>query len=113
MGSEMCIRDSPIHEVWCKDKREKKGLDKVQAFLSHLQWQKIGEAKGGITWMELYILYAIHGGSKDYEEDRRQQLLSSPPMLQKAMADFKKQVRKINTLQLRKSKRGTWKRPTP
>ena len=62
----------------------------VQSFLNKMRWRS-GEAKeGGITWIELYALYSIHGGSKDEEERRKADPLRPPPMLQGQVAEFKK-----------------------
>ena len=46
--------------------------------------------------MELFILYSIHGGSKDEREAAKAEKLRRRPMLQKQLADFKKAARKIN-----------------
>ena len=71
----------------------------MQAFLSKLEWRKVDDVQGGITWLELFILHAIHGGTceEEEEEGRRAAKLKTPQMLQKQIALFKKDVRKINT----------------
>ena len=57
-------------------------------------WKSEEAKEGGITWIELYALYSIHGGSKDEEERKKADPLKLPPMLQGQVAEFKKAVRK-------------------
>ena len=38
---------------------------KIQRFLEGIEWSNTEEEKGGIIWVELYMLYAIHGGNKE------------------------------------------------
>ena len=96
----------PIHSVWCSSKEEAAQIAKVQSFLDHLDLQEKEDGSGGITWLELFILYNIHGGSKDEMEAVRAERLSRRPMLQKQIAEFKKVVRKINTYSI--SEGHTW-----
>ena len=49
-----------------------------------------------MTWIELYALYAIHGGSQDEDDRRRKEPCKKPPMLKEQMNAFKKTVREIN-----------------
>ena len=63
----------PVHQVWCESGKEDKYTEKVRSFLSELRWLEEEHADGGITWIELYALYSIHGGSKDEEERRRRE----------------------------------------
>ena len=51
----------PVHQVWCEDEKEDKYTEKVRSFLSELRWLKEEPKEGGITWIELYALYSIHG----------------------------------------------------
>ena len=53
-------------------KKEEITIAKIQSFFSHLSWKCQDEGAGGITWNELYALYALHGGNKDEEEDLKQ-----------------------------------------
>ena len=64
-----------------------------------MTWEKeesrTSSAEGGITWIELYAIYTVHGGGK---EDRRQQEedpLKKTQMLQPKIAELKNVVRKI------------------
>ena len=48
-----------------------------------MEWRKDeGEDEGGCTWVELYALYAIHGGEEDEESERTNDPLKKPQMLQ-------------------------------
>ena len=89
------IKMHPIHQQWCKNEEEHKYTRGVQGFLSRLKWRSEENKEGGITWIELYALYSIHGGSRDEEERRTADPLKKPPMLQAQVAEFKKSVRKI------------------
>ena len=51
-----------------KINRKEERARKVQNFVGNLGWQKKEDARGGITWIELYALYSIHGGIEDEEE---------------------------------------------
>ena len=90
------VKMHPIHMVWCKDRKEWAETMKVQEFLKHLRWQEAETGEGGITWLELFALYSVHGGSKDEEDRRTNDRLRAPPMLQMQLATFKKAARKIN-----------------
>ena len=72
----------PTHKVWCKDEKEERHTSKVQSFLSKLRWQKDESCEGGITWIELYALHSIHGGSQDEDTRREKEPCKKPPMLQ-------------------------------
>ena len=63
--------------------------------MERIEWKKGEEEDGGVTWIELYALYVIHGGNADEEEERSKDVLNKPPLLQKQLADFKKAVRKV------------------
>ena len=69
---------------------------KVQNFLERLRWQEEESGKGGLTWIELYSLYSIHGGNREVEVKRKKDVLKVAPMLQIQLAEFKKAVREIN-----------------
>ena len=59
-----------LDEQWCTNKEEERHAGKVQHFLRNLGWQRKEDARGGITWIELYALYSIHGGIEDEEENK-------------------------------------------
>ena len=84
----------PIHQQCCKDEGEHRYTKGVQGFLRRLRWKSEEGKEGGITWIELYALYSIHGGSTDEERRRKADPLKTPPMLQEQVAEFKKAVRK-------------------
>jgi len=86
----------PLHRVWSADDQQAAFNRKVQSFLSHLIWQEDEKPEGGITWIELYALYSIHGGSRDEKKRRSKEVLKRPPMLKAQLAQFKKAVRKLN-----------------
>ena len=62
--------------------------------------------QGGITWLELYILYSIHGGTIDEELARKAAKLKTPQMLQKQVADFRKDIRNLNSYTVQENQ--TW-----
>ena len=38
----------------------------IHSFLGWIKWRaEEGEEEGGITWLELYLLYSRHGGNED------------------------------------------------
>ena len=78
----------PIHKVWCKDEKEDRYTGKVTSFLSELRWQKEESDEGGITWIELYALYSIHGGSQDEDERRKREPCKQTPMLKEQVNAF-------------------------
>ena len=50
------------------DEDEKAQLERVRCFMKKMKWTAIEEEDDetvGITWLELYIYYAIHGGCKE------------------------------------------------
>ena len=55
---------------WCKDKEEQRYVQGVQSVISNLAWKKEKEEEGGVTWIELYAIYMMHGG-RDREESER------------------------------------------
>ena len=101
-----------MHKMWLGEPDEEEQVNKVQSFLSRLRWNCNEDAGGGITWIELYILYSIHGGSRDYDSWRQSNKLKAPHMLQKQVADFKKTVRKIKKYAVPNIRSGTWIRAT-
>ena len=51
-------------EQWCKDKEEQRYVQGVQSVISNLAWKKEKEEEGGVTWIELYAIYMMHGGQR-------------------------------------------------
>ena len=49
----------------------------------------------GITWLELYVDYAIHGGCGHIREMQNKQPLAKAATFQTAIAKFKARVRKV------------------
>ena len=68
-----------------------------------MEWQGTEDERGGITWIELYAMYAIHGGCEYEEEEKRKDPLRKAPMLQKQLANSKKAVRKVKTHTMKES----------
>ena len=51
----------------------------IHSFLANIKWRvEEEEDAGGITWLELYLLHARHGGNEDEEEERRKDPLRKP-----------------------------------
>ena len=59
------IETNPIRREWCEGETEAAYTRKVQSSIGKLKWGKTENEEGGITWIELYTLYAIHGGGED------------------------------------------------
>ena len=81
-----------------QDAEERRQLEKVRCFLSNVKWKVIEEDDSetpGMTWLELYIYYAIHGGCDHIREKQRAQPLAKVETLQTAIAKFKARTRKI------------------
>ena len=70
---------------------ERAAAQRIQNFISKIQWVDEKREEGGITWLELYIWYFIHKGP---EEDM---LLEPKDILQKEMAKFKQAIRAITS----------------
>ena len=57
------LRSRRVRDIDEGDRVEREQFDKVNSFITHLTWAREEKDKGwGITWLELYILYGIHGG---------------------------------------------------
>ena len=78
---------------------------KIQSFLQNLRWQRptdanagIGDARHeepGITWMELLILFHIHGGYKPSQDHTRiSNILGTTEALNRAQAKELAELRK-------------------
>ena len=53
-----------IQKQWCKGEKELRYVQGVQSVISNLAWKKQEAEEGGITWIELYAIYMMHGGQK-------------------------------------------------
>ena len=56
-----------LHKVWYNDVAEGEELQKVQDFLGSIRWRPGDQMDGGITWLELFILYHIRGEAQEQE----------------------------------------------
>ena len=56
-----------MHEIqkqWCKDEKEWRYTKGVQDVLKRMKWKKDEYEEGGITWIGLFAIYALHGGGE-------------------------------------------------
>ena len=84
------------HHEPAEDERGK--LEQVRCFLTNVRWQQDIEDNietPGITWLELYILFAIHGGCEHIHKIRKEKPLSKTETLQTAITKFKARIREI------------------
>ena len=85
-------------EHWCEEEQAATVTRKVRNFSDDIHWRKDeAEDVGGCTWIELYVLYVIHGGARDEEVERSKDPLRNQPLLQKQIAEFKKAINNIKT----------------
>ena len=91
------IRKTQQHDEEVEEERPK--LEQVRCFLTNVKWKVVNEDDDtehpGITWLELYVLFAIHGGCERIREKQKTQPHLKAETLQSAMAGFKRRVRKI------------------
>ena len=82
-----------LNSVWYNDAAEGQELHKVQDFLNDILWRPVDQGDGGITWLEMFILYHI----RNQEEQRTAKIdkLKAMPKFQHQLAHFKKRVRKL------------------
>ena len=78
-----------VQEKDVKEEKEREETEKVRCFLTYIEWQQEQRVQGGITWLEMYILYTLHGGK-----------VTANPMaktlsLQTAIKQFKTRARKV------------------
>ena len=78
------------HEECCNDE-ERRIIEGIANFTSHIEWTSELKEEGGITWLELYIWYRMH--SAKIEEDP----LAITKPLMSDIAAFKNHVRKVAT----------------
>ena len=67
----------------------------VQDVLGSMAWKKTEDGEGGITWIELYAVYMIHGGAELEKRKTETDPLSKPQQMQMQLADFKRAVRQV------------------
>ena len=80
-----------------QDGEERRKLEQVRCFLSNVKWKVINDddvGEAGITWLELYVFYAMHGGCEHIRKMQRDQPMAKVETLQTAIAKFKSRVRK-------------------
>ena len=77
------------------DPEERGKAEKARCFIDNVRWKNTEEARGGITWIEFYIYFILHGGGKDIEKDKDESPLAKMPSLQNAIAEFKRRVRLV------------------
>ena len=75
------------------DLEERRQAEKIRCFIDNIRWKSTTEERGGITWIELYIYYILHGGGSNIEKAKNESPFAKTPSLQSAMANFKKRVR--------------------
>ena len=75
----------------CSNDEEHQGLKGIANFVSKIEWQNEWNEEGGITWLEMYVLFRTH--SKKVVLDP---LSNIKPLLQD-VTKFKSQMRKIAT----------------
>ena len=68
-----------------QEDQERSQLENVWCFMSNVKWRVVNEDDDadlpGITWLELYIYYAIHGGCEQINEQQNMQPLKKPETL--------------------------------
>ena len=85
-----------IRKVMYHDEQNDQGrsqLEQVRCFMSNVKWKVVNEDDTtdlpGITWLELYIYYAIHGGCEQIKDKQRTQPLKNTETLQTAISHLK------------------------
>ena len=53
------------------DPEERKQTEMVRCFIDNVRWKTEKGERGGITWVEFYVYYILHGGGTDFEELKR------------------------------------------
>ena len=95
-GREKYLNTTALRQMWFDTKARDTEATKIHSFLGNVKWRaEEGEEIGGITWLELYLLYSRHGGNKDEEEERRTDPLKNPGQMRKQLAEFKHRMRTI------------------
>ena len=71
-----------IRKGRCEREKERRSAENVQRLIGELEWEETGDEEGGITWIELFAMYAIHGGCEGEDKKREKDSLAKGPMLQ-------------------------------
>ena len=84
------IKFNEVGKQWTSSDQQRRQVEQVRQFLSRMTWKKDGPPEeGGITWLELYLLYSYHGGNEDEQKLTEKDPLRQMPFLQKQFSDFK------------------------
>ena len=76
-----------LHQMWFETNAKHIEARKIHSFLANIKRRaEEGQELGGTTWLELYLLYARHGGNEDEEEERRKDPLRKPQQLRRQLA---------------------------
>ena len=74
-------------------------MEEAMCFLSNIRWStKNAEGGSGITWIELYALYMCKGMGEERKTEYLENPLKAHESLQKAVAAFKKQCRRVRIM---------------
>ena len=92
---KISIRRPEAHDEPDAGKRFR--LQKLRNFIAEIRWNKIGEEPQvqdgeGATWLELYILYCMHGGWSIETESMREVKLKKNTTLSAGIKRFKAEV---------------------
>ena len=78
------MNTAALHQMWFDPKAKHIEATKMHSLLGNVKRRaEEGEEIGGITWPELYLLYARHGGNEDEEEERRKDPLKKTEQMRK------------------------------
>ena len=90
------LNTTALHQMWFDTKAKHTEATKIHSFLGNIKWRaEEGEELGGITWLQLYLLYSRHGGNEDEEDVKKKDPLKKPEQLRRQLAEFKHLLRKI------------------
>ena len=89
------IRMHKIQKQLCKGEKELRYVQGVQSVITNLAWKKQEAEQGGITWIELYAIYMMHGGAEIDKQASEADPLRRPTLMETQLAEFKKAVREI------------------
>ena len=101
------IEMKKMQGCWGESEEEGTRSRKVQRFRERVEWGKEEkEETGGTTWIEMYAWYTIHGGQEEKEEERGRGPLRKTPMLQQHVAELKKDIMRIKSMQCLKNSKS-------
>ena len=87
----MRLKINRIRKEDCQSEKAADERMQVRTFLNNLSWKRTeDEEEGGITWVELYILFRLHGWNDDSEGEN---FLTERGKLKSMLKSFKQQVR--------------------